>query len=493
MSRRTVLQMFHWYTPGDGWLWREVAARAEELAAMGVTDLWLPPAYKAASGAASVGYDVYDLFDLGEFDQKGSVATRYGTRAGLEAATGAAREAGLRVLHDVVFNHRMGADEAERVLVRRADPQDRTQIEPDAFEADVPTRFTFPGRAGTHSAFVWDAQCFSGVDRIANPDEDGVFRIVNDYGDGQWSEEVDAELGNFDYLMGADVEFRNRAVVDELKTWGRWLASQVPCDGFRLDAVKHVPAWFFREWIGAMREAVDPALFVVGEYWSPDVGAIGTWLERIDWQAAAFDAPLQYRFHEASRSGGQYDMRTIFADTLVAAHPDHAVTIVANHDTQPLQSLEAPVEPWFKPIAYALILLRENGVPCIFLPDLIGARYTDTGGDGAEHEVELPPIACLPALVTARQRFANGPQTDLFDDPQTIGFIRHGTQSEPGCVVVIATGEAAAKPVDLGPDQAGVTFIDWLGHCQDRVTTDAAGKACFVAPAGSLSVWVRPD
>ncbi|MDI8752022.1 hypothetical protein MJH54_31455, partial [Salmonella enterica subsp. enterica serovar Montevideo] len=42
----------------------------------------------------------------------------------------------------------------------------------------------------------------------------------------------------------------------------------------------------------------------------------------------------------------------------------------ANHDTQPLQALEAPVEPWFKPLAYALILLRENGVPSVFYPDL---------------------------------------------------------------------------------------------------------------------------
>ncbi|MFP1495627.1 hypothetical protein ACLB1Q_02310 [Escherichia coli] len=38
------------------------------------------------------------------------------------------------------------------------------------------------------------------------------------------------------------------------------------------------------------------------------------------------------------------------------------MTLVANHDTQPLQALRAPVEPWFKPLAYALILLRENGI-----------------------------------------------------------------------------------------------------------------------------------
>jgi alpha-amylase len=37
-------------------------------------------------GGHSVGYDTYDLFDLGEFDQKGSVPTKYGTRDALERA-----------------------------------------------------------------------------------------------------------------------------------------------------------------------------------------------------------------------------------------------------------------------------------------------------------------------------------------------------------------------------------------------------------------------
>ncbi|MEP6725329.1 MAG: hypothetical protein ABJC98_05925 [Bacteroidota bacterium] len=42
-----------------------------------------------------------------------------------------------------------------------------------------------------------------------------------------------------------------------------------------------------------------------------------------------------------------------------------------NHDTQPLQTLEAPGDPWFRPIAYALILLRKNGYPSVFYPDIL--------------------------------------------------------------------------------------------------------------------------
>jgi alpha-amylase len=67
-----------------------------------------------------------------------------------------------------------------------------------------------------------------------------------------------------------------------------------------------------------------------------------------------FDSSLHHNLHDASKNP-DYDLREIFNETLVASHPDKAVTVVDNHDTQPLQALEAPVETWFKPIAYALI------------------------------------------------------------------------------------------------------------------------------------------
>ena len=41
------------------------------------------------------------------------------------------------------------------------------------------------------------------------------------------------------------------------------------------------------------------------------------------------------------------------------------------------------VEPWFKPLAYALILLRREGYPCIFYADYYGAEYEDWGQTAA--------------------------------------------------------------------------------------------------------------
>ena len=108
MRNPTLLQCFHWYYPAGGELWQEVTALAPNLNEIGINMVWLPPAYKGASGGFSVGYDSYDLFDLGEFDQKGSVPTKYGDKAQLLEAIAALKSNDIAVLLDVVVNHKMG-------------------------------------------------------------------------------------------------------------------------------------------------------------------------------------------------------------------------------------------------------------------------------------------------------------------------------------------------------------------------------------------------
>ncbi|EKI0254278.1 alpha-amylase [Enterobacter asburiae] len=493
MKNPTLLQCFHWYYPAGGELWPEVTALAPNLNEIGINMIWLPPAYKGASGGYSVGYDSYDLFDLGEFDQKGSVATKYGDKAQLLEAIAALKSNDIAVLLDVVVNHKMGADEKEPVRVQRVNEQDRTQIDDEVIECEAWTRYTFPVRAGQYSQFIWDYKCFSGVDHIENPDEDGIFKIVNDYTGEGWNDQVDDEMGNFDYLMGENIDFRNHAVTEEIKYWARWVMEQTGCDGFRLDAVKHIPAWFYKEWIEHVQEVADQPLFIVAEYWSHEVDKLQAYIDQVDGKTMLFDAPLQMKFHEASRQGRDYDMSQIFTGTLVEADPFHAVTLVANHDTQPLQALEAPVEAWFKPLAYALILLRENGVPSVFYPDLFGASYDDAGGDGETYHIDMPVIEQLHELILARQRFAHGVQTLFFDHPNCIAFSRSGTDDDPGCVVVMSNGDDGEKVICLGENYGNKTWRDFLGNREETITTAADGEGTFTCKGGSVSVWVIED
>jgi alpha-amylase len=487
----TILQFFHWYYPADGSLWDHAANEAERLASLGITALWLPPAFKGQDGAAASGYDAYDLYDLGEFDQKGSVRTKYGTKDAYIKAVHALNKKNIGVYADVVLNHKGGADEKERIKVMRVNPENRNEFVGDPFEIEAYTRFTFPGRKGKYSPFIWDYRCFTGVDFAADLQENAIFKIINDY-EG-WEEVVAREKGNFDYLMFVDIEFRNPAVREELKRWGEWYREQAPFAGVRLDAVKHMSPGFIIEWLDHMR-TLTPGLFAVGEYWAPeDLPIMLEFIKATQERISLFDAPLHHNFFQASNGGNQYDLTKIFDNTLLAAKPELAVTLAGNHDTQPLATLEAPLQTWFKPLAYALILLRESGYPSIFYPDIYGAHYFAKGADGSDQEVWLEQCPHLEQLLTARKQYAYGNQRDYFDEPNCIGWTREGTKEQPGsgCAVILSNGDASTKKMEMGPSHAGATFIDHLGCHTGEVQIDPSGWGEFPVSPGSVSVWIK--
>jgi len=68
-----MMQAFYWDAPTRenkrGEWWNRVAETIPQLAASGINSLWLPPFSKAAAPDSN-GYDPYDYFDLGDFDQR---------------------------------------------------------------------------------------------------------------------------------------------------------------------------------------------------------------------------------------------------------------------------------------------------------------------------------------------------------------------------------------------------------------------------------------
>jgi alpha-amylase len=123
-----MIQFFEWYCSTDGQHWNRFAAEVEKLQSLGITAAWLPPAYKGTRGVSSEGYDVYDIYDLGEFDQKGTVRTKYGTREEYVKAVNTARAKGMKVYVDIVLNHMGGAEEIERIRVKKVDADNRMKF-----------------------------------------------------------------------------------------------------------------------------------------------------------------------------------------------------------------------------------------------------------------------------------------------------------------------------------------------------------------------------
>ncbi len=492
MKNGTMIQYFHWYYPNDGSLWNKVKAEAPKLAKLGINAIWLPPAFKGTSGANSQGYDVYDIYDLGEFDQKGSIRTKYGFKKEYLAAIKTLQENNIQVYADIVVNHMGGGDETELIQVIKMDGEDRNKPASEPYDIEAFTNFTFPVRKGKYSTFEWNHTCFSGVDYDHKTGETEIYNIVNEYG-LEWEEMISDEKGNYDYLMYCDIEFRNPAVREELKKWGKWYYETTGIDGFRLDAVKHISPQFYIEWLDFMRETTGKELYAVGEYWAPgDRPLLEKYIDATQGKVSLFDSALHHNLHYASRKGNEFDLSSILNETLVGSHPSLAVTLVANHDTQPLQSLEAPVDPWFKPLAYALILLREKGYPCLFYPDMYGAEYTDNGRDGNEYHIVMPPVECLPELLLLRNDVSYGKQNDYLDHANCIGWTREGEDDVElsGCAVIMSNGEAGNKKMYIGKTHAGKTFKDALNKCTQEVIIDENGEAAFLCSAGSVSVWI---
>lgn len=481
-----MLQAFHWYSPGDGSYWRSLASRAEEMAAAGFTLLWLPPAYKGEQGALDSGYGVYDMYDLGEFDQKGGVRTKYGTREEYQQAVAALQRAGMRVLADAVLDHRSGGDGLEEVLATPYSQQDRrVPLGPERVIRCY-TEFSFPGRAGAYSDFRWTKEHFAAVDFDANePAAHGRFYLLHGRSLSPGEDGGSARLfGCLPYCANPEVQAQTRR-------WGQWTLDFTGVDGFRIVTSRHAAPDFLPCWLEGLSTRQGGKPLVLGSFWQGDLDGLLHYADLLKGEVPLFDLPLHYNLHAASRSGGRYDMRRIFDRTLVRERPEIAVTFVDNHDTQPLGFMESCVDSWFKPLAYALVLLRAEGLPCVFEPDYHGARYVGRGYDGLEHAVNLPSHRyLLDRFLWARRHYGHGVQEDYFDHCNRIGWTRLGDPGHAGAMaVLLSDGMGGSKWMDV--KRPGAVFYDICGHDRDCVIANEEGWAEFHCPGGSLSVWVE--
>ena len=197
----TMMQYFEWYLPKESNLWNRVYEDAPHLSEIGITAVWLPPSYKGNDGATDVGYTVYDLYDLGEFNQKGTVRTKYGTKTEYIKAISALKANDIQTYADVSLDHKIGADEVEEVFAVEHDCNDRTCKIGKEEPILAWTKFDFPGRKNMYSKFKWNWTHFDGVDWDDRSKKSGIYKFSGK----DWDSDVDNEHGNyeitFEYLI----------------------------------------------------------------------------------------------------------------------------------------------------------------------------------------------------------------------------------------------------------------------------------------------------
>ncbi|KWZ85978.1 alpha amylase, catalytic domain protein [Heyndrickxia coagulans] len=124
LNNRVIFQSFSLYMPYESNMYKILSAKGNELKDWGITDIWLPPAYRSFNMARYMeGYAIADRYDLGEFNQgpNNTRPTKYGTSDELKSMVSVLHANGLKVQEDLVPNQVLGLSKREAVYVTRVD------------------------------------------------------------------------------------------------------------------------------------------------------------------------------------------------------------------------------------------------------------------------------------------------------------------------------------------------------------------------------------
>lgn len=546
MTNGVMLQTFTYFSQKDDpvhgrrSLWTFLRDEAPALANAGFTAVWLPPMSKGSGNDFSTGYDIYDHFDLGEFSRNGAPErTKYGSKEQLASAVKALRHHGVQVYADIVLNHMNGGAVDDYWQAVRVETHDRRQerwgegYERGMIEVRAYCRFDHSHRGGRYSSFQWRSKHFDAVDTVDVIRQDGVefkdgrpylYRFVFNEPGYQPSgktldDSVSSEKGNYDYLMSSDLDFGRYDVREHLKYWGEWLTEELGLDGYRFDAVKHIPSWYVREWLGHVRQHAARPLFAVAEYYATgsdyrhEVERLHRYLDQVTaggpfpQDLSLFDFTLRNKWHGLSWTWGpDRDLRSLERDTLFSEQPMKAVTFIENHDFEYGRNLNSHVQHWVKPMAYAYILLRANGYPCVFSGDYFGT--TEDGSNN--HEAYPSGREYLDLLLALRRQFALGEER-FYGGSKVAGWVRMGfVPGAKGAMAVVMNVGDSAGHVWMGTGRTNRRFYhlatlkyrngqyevvrgryELYGDKADGLTTNEHGWGAFLADGESASIWLE--
>ena len=325
---RVMMQAFYWdVEPRFEW-WNTISGKVSGWSDAGINRLWLPVATKGQSGGYSMGYDVSDYYDFGNFEQHGTVETRFGSREELESLIATAHDNDVEVIADIVINHNSGGG-----------------LEYNPYR-EKETYTLFDEEHGNASGmFNRNYENFY-PNSVSNYDPGSLFY----------------EETNLDH----NLEYVQNWLWKNDNSVAKYYQNVMGFDGWRFDYVLGFEPWVVKAWLDEVGG------FSVAELWDGRANIIRDYINETG--SGAFDFAAFYRLEEAM---DRNENLNILTDEMVwQTHPEKAVTFTANHDTEKDDNEDNHIMVANKMKAYAFILTHP-GYPCIFYLDYENTEFQD--------------------------------------------------------------------------------------------------------------------
>ncbi|MBS7256363.1 starch-binding protein [Flavobacterium branchiicola] len=324
-GKEVMIQGFHWTTDVSATKWYEVVkSNSSVLQTAGFDAIWLPPPSKSTGGMGYIPTVWYDLNNA------------HGTQAQLVSLISDLHSKNIKVIADIVINHRGGTL--------------------GWYDFSTPSWNT---PAETWSICNTSNISASGQKGTGNADYDPVAAGLKSPG----------ESGGFS--AARDLDHSNALVREGIKTWMNWLKNDIGFDGWRYDFVHGYDGKYIKEY----NDATNP-YFSVGELLEGDRNRIVKWMDYTKAGTAtasstAFDFSTKSSLQNAFRDNNLSYLKdgSGKASGLIGIWPSNAVTMLDNHDTGPKpygQDLWIfPGDQVLKGYAY---ILTHPGTPMVWWP-----------------------------------------------------------------------------------------------------------------------------
>ncbi|MEO0515181.1 MAG: hypothetical protein AAF086_07800 [Planctomycetota bacterium] len=507
--------------------WDTIEERTIDSFYAGYGGMWVPPTGRADSGGFSVGYDVFDRYDLGSANNE----TLYGTERSFKALTAQSNKAGIAVYADFILNHNGFSDNNRPGFVEAGDypgfvlELDGDQFgdfHPPIFDGNDVRRFRLSGLID-----IDHSKNYQFIRQPVDPNDPrnipgGTFTDRADPNNARFY--PDQQLGGqtvFDPDLGQNVTLYDFNTANPLEgdavtenalglmlRNARWMIQEAGVSGFRLDAVKHFDPFVLEFFDQAVHDAAPRLLdgshqrvFSFSEVFDGDFGLIQSYVQDFDrglgqvgGNRDALDLPLYFAIKQNLSSNGlQNDWRDV-----KNASFDINDDGLANNGSQGVGHVQSHDEPGpdLSNVAHAFVLMRPGNANVYFNAKQFGDNR-DFPKDGRGDAIGGQFGDAITTLVDIRNTHGRGNYIDRTpggDEKETLIYERENsalvvlsnrldggfdsrtvqTAFAPGTHLIELTGNAADGNIDPFNDFPEVLTVNGDGTVNLRVLRNVA-------------------